>query len=165
MKKALIIFCAVLLTALFAGTALAIDPIFDVPIIPSIVLDPCFGATFTADVFVNHEYFLDPPDDNVEVATYELQKGGVTVAHGFSKFASDVFGADTFVASEETIIVDSKSFTAFGRSSNTTAGIAGARGIITGAISFSGNKVSSIQGTYAFSDFTGSLKFCAFITP
>ncbi len=169
MKKALVILCAVLLTALFAGTVSAtvpagFDPFVISQVVPAVILDPCSGATFVADMVNLEELFLDA-GMNVELATYELQKDSVTVGHGFSKYAVHTFGTDTYVASEETIIVDAKSFTAYGQSSNTTSGIAGARGIITGAVSFSGDKISAIQGTYAFSDFTGSLRFCAFITP
>jgi hypothetical protein len=167
MKKGLLFLFTVLLMVTFAGTAAAILPITPItPITPIIPLNPCFGATFTADLVNITEHDLDTGADHwISVVTYELESGGTTVGHGFSKYTSQQFASGSYVASEETVIIDALSVSAFGQSSNTTSGLAGSRGVITNAITFNGQRRNDIMGTYMFSDFTGSLEICAFITP
>jgi hypothetical protein len=157
MKKGLLFLLTVLFLGTFAGPAAALSIILP--------LDPCFFATFRADVVDLTEYDLDTGADHwISVVTYELQDGGMTIGHGFSNYTSQQFASGSYVASEETVIVDALSLTAFGQSFNTTPGLAGSQGVITNAITFEGQSRNDIRGTYLFSSFTGSLELCAFLT-
>lgn len=156
MKKGLLFLFSLVLIWTFASF----------PSVAAALADPCAAATVIADVVnIAENNPLSSPENLTEVASYDLESGGAVVGHGISKFTSQSFGALTFVASEETFIVDALSLTVFGQSSNTVDGIAGARGVIIGAITFDGQKRNNITGTYIFSDFIGILQICFFLGP
>ncbi len=157
MKKGLLFLLSLVLIWTFAGTS---------SVATAAVLDPCATATVIVDVVnITENNPLSSADNLTEIASYDLESGGSTVGHGISKYTSQSFGTLTYVASEETVILEALSLTVFGQSSNIVDGIAGATGVITGAVQFDGLKRNDITGTYMFSDFTGTLQICVFFAP
>jgi hypothetical protein len=158
MKKVLAFMLLFVLAGTFAGAASTAT---------AAPLDPCAVATFIIDVVPNDEIRLwDTQTNLTSIVSYYLESGGQTVGHGFSKYTSQSFADGDYVASEETAIIDAFGLTVFGQSANTVDGIAGAAGVITGAVQFDGVKRNDIAGTYIFiSDDTGGLHICVFLEP
>ncbi len=153
MKKGLLLLFSLALIGTFASF----------PSVASALADPCATATVIVDVvniFENNP--LSSQENLTEVASYDLESGGTTIGHGISKYTSQSFGALTYVASEETVILEALSLTVFGQSSNTVDGIAGARGIITGAITFDGQKETTLRGNTFFPILSGFCKSAFF---
>lgn len=116
---------------LFLFSLVLIETFASFPSVAAALADPCAAATVIADVVnIAENNPLSSPENLTEVASYDLESSGAVVGRGISKYTSQSFGALTFVASEETVIVVDLSLTVFGQSSNTVVGITGARGLL-----------------------------------
>ncbi|SPQ00065.1 exported hypothetical protein [Candidatus Sulfobium mesophilum] len=116
---------------LFLFSLVLIETFASFPSVAAALADPCAEATVIVDVVnIAEDNPLSSPENLTEVASYDLESSGAVVGRGISKYTSQSFGALTFVASEETVIVVALSLTVFGQSSNTVVGITGARGLL-----------------------------------
>lgn len=170
--RRLIVLFALLAFLVISSPALA-APIFDIPIDPIIFtppilsLDPCFAADLVTTVgAISSVGSLSGTGYYMATYKYELSFSGTPVAHVISAYKRVDFGADSQVAMDDTFILygGGVNTTIFGRSANeNNTGIIGAHGVITGGVTFTGQNVPSLKGTYRITDFGGNNRLCFFL--
>ena len=143
-----------------------IDPLLPIIMIP-FPMDPCFGATFRARLSTITTKDLSAASDywthlNIRDITFTGMAVSGKLIQRYNRILS---GADAKVMLEDTIILND-GYTIFGRASNDVAGIAGATGLILGAVDSFGNSVDFKAG-YRYSSYPadlapGELEICIF---
>ncbi len=136
------------------------------PSLPPPIFDPCVGSTLTGDMGIPTWYDVSCVLHYcVSTLVYNVYNAsGQTVGRVITNYKRvDFPGGISNVAMDDTFIDLVNERTVFGHSVNrNTSGIIGVEGVITGAVTFTGDLVN-VKGTYITTNFGGTNHFCAYL--